>query len=896
MHHHGLFAPLRRLVVASLAGWLGFVACVGADTTLIPAGATWKYLANGSDQGSAWRAAGFDDSAWSAGPSEFGYGDGDEATVVSYGPVATSKYVTTYFRKTLAVANPAAFTALKLRILRDDGVVVYLNGTEIRRDNMPAGAVTAATLASSQLGAPAEATFYETMLSPSAFVAGNNTLAIELHQGGVNSSDLSLNVELIGLTAVSVTRGPYLQKAAPDRMTIRWRTSAPTDSRVRYGLSASALTSTADDAALTTEHEVTLAGLSPDTQYFYGIGSTVSNLATASDFTFFTPPAVGTRGAYRFWAFGDAGTGDANQANVFRAYTNFTGTRYTDGLLALGDNAYDAGTDPEYQAKFFNVYSSVLRQSAVWSTVGNHETAQSANPSLSIPYFQNFSFPTAGESGGVASGTEKYYSFDYGNIHFICLDAMSSSRAAGSPMLTWLQSDLASTLQDWIVAFWHHPPYTKGSHNSDTEIELIEMRQNALPILEAGGVDLVLCGHSHLYERSWLIDGHYGLSTTFNPSTMLLDGGDGRETGAGPYRKPDGLSANQGAVYVVAGSSGKLSSWNSGSTADLNPAPHPVMYASYRRLGAMVIDVDGLRMDVKFLRDTGAVDDQFTMVKDVSNAAPSVALTSPAGGSLFTAPATLTLAATAADTDGTIAQVDFYANGTAVGSDATAPYSVVWSGAAAGTYVLEAVAIDDRGASAASAGVTISVVASVPSAPTGLTATPGATSIGLAWAASAGATSYTVKRGTTSGGPYTALATGVAATSFTDASATPGVAYFYVVAAVNGSGESANSTQASAMIAVSTTPAAPTGLVLGGITRTAMTLTWTDASSNETGFKIERSANGGTFRQIATVGANVRTYNSILLKRNTTYSYRVRAYNASGNSGYSNTATAKTLK
>src|SRR6185503_453330 len=122
----------------------------------------------------------------------------------------------------------------------------------------------------------------------------------------------------------------------------------------------------------------------------------------------------------------------------------------------------------------------------------------------------------------------------------------------------WLQDDLAATTQDWIIAFWHHPPYTKGSHNSDTETELIQMRENALPILEAGGVDLVLCGHSHCYERSYLLNGHYGLSNSLTPA-MKVDGGDGREDGTGAYQKPGGLAANAGAVYAVAGSSGKIS-------------------------------------------------------------------------------------------------------------------------------------------------------------------------------------------------------------------------------------------------------------------------------------------------------------------------------------------------
>ena len=181
----------------------------------------------------------------------------------------------------------------------------------------------------------------------------------------------------------------------------------------------------------------------------------------------------------------------------------------------LGDNAYERGMDDEYQYAVFDMYPELLRGTVLWPTIGNHDTAQATTVPATLPYLQIFSLPAAAEAGGVASGTEKYYSFDYGNIHFVCLDSMTSDRSPGGPMATWLQNDLAATQQQWVVAFWHHPPYSKGSHNSDTETQLVEMRQNFLPILEAGGVDLVLAGHSHSYERSYLIDGHYGTSATF---------------------------------------------------------------------------------------------------------------------------------------------------------------------------------------------------------------------------------------------------------------------------------------------------------------------------------------------------------------------------------------------
>src|SRR6185503_3185907 len=136
------------------------------------------------------------------------------------------------------------------------------------------------------------------------------------------------------------------------------------------------------------------------------------------------------------------------------------------------------------------------------------------------------------------------------------LDSMTANRAANGPMANWLRSDLASTVQDWVIAFWHHPPYSKGSHNSDVEVELVQMRQTFLPILEDHCVDLVLAGHSHSYERSYLLDGHYGDSTTLSAGN-ILDSGSGHDPS--PYGKPAGTAAHAGAVYAVAGSSGQIS-------------------------------------------------------------------------------------------------------------------------------------------------------------------------------------------------------------------------------------------------------------------------------------------------------------------------------------------------
>jgi hypothetical protein len=586
------------------------------QSVLVPAGAVWKYLDTGADQGTAWRAPAFNDSGWKTGAAELGYGDGDEATLVGFGPNSSAKYPTTYFRHAFTVADPSAYGGLALRVLRDDGAIVYLNGIEVFRTNMPTGTVTAATFASTVVLDANERTYVTAAISPARLVAGTNVLAVELHQSDATSSDLSFNLTLTTAEAVTVTRGPYLQRGTPSSTRVRWRTSAPVIGRVQYGQTAGAHTWAAEETTATTEHAVTLTGLLPNTTYYYSVGTGTTVLAggDASHF-FLTPPVAGTAKATRVWVLGDSGTANANVRAVRDAYYAFTGTRHTNLWLMLGDNAYPNGTDADYQAAVFDVFPAMLRKSVLWSTLGNHDGYTADSASQTGPYYDIFSLPRSGEAGGLASGTEAYYSFDYANIHFICLESFETNRAASGPMLTWLRHDLASTTQPWVVAFFHHPPYSKGSHDSDTEIELREMRQNALPILEDGGVDLVLSGHSHSYERSFLIDGHYGTSGTFT-SALKKNGGSGRADGTGAYTKPTyGIAAHEGAVYAVAGSSGQASG------GALN---HPAMFLSLNSLGSLVLDINGNRLDAAFLDQAGVRRDYFTILKGTAAAtAPS---------------------------------------------------------------------------------------------------------------------------------------------------------------------------------------------------------------------------------------------------------------------------------
>ena len=175
----------------------------------------------------------------------------------------------------------------------------------------------------------------------------------------------------------ALTRGPYLQSSTIGSIVIRWRTSTTENSRVIYGTNSSSLNYTNNDATLTTNHIITLTGLTADTKYFYSVGSSTTTLAGATTNHFFlTHPLPGTTKPLRIWVIGDAGTATANQINVRNAFETFNGTNTLHAWLQLGDNAYNTGLDTEYQSAVFNLYTNELRNSVTWPTLGNHETAQ----------------------------------------------------------------------------------------------------------------------------------------------------------------------------------------------------------------------------------------------------------------------------------------------------------------------------------------------------------------------------------------------------------------------------------------------------------------------------------------------------------------------------------------
>lgn len=611
-----------------------------AQVTIVPYGSSWKYWANSQANYPAnWHTTGFDDSAWPAGTGELGYGDGDESTCIpAASPVAGTlcnptgnKWPTYYFRKVVNIPDPTIYSNFSFNVDRDDGFVVYINGVEVSRNNIAAGAVSYGTSATSAL----EDAIISFTVATSAFVSGNNTIAVEMHQASVSgtppvstSSDISFNLQLLANDAFSagLSRGPYLQSGSQDGITIRWRTTTAQNSKVELGTSYGSYPIVVNDASSVTEHIVRVTGLSTDTRYYYRIGnSTASQLPDANQF-FTTLPAPNTTRKIRIIAFGDCGRGniayqDENLAN-YLDYLSANSIDAADAWLLLGDNAYNSGTDAEFTANFFGIYgSNMLKNHKLYPSPGNHDYGNStSNKTLrNMAYHNSFTVPQSGESGGVASNKQNFYSFDIGNIHFLSLDSYgiegdgtSIETAGGSALKTWLTNDLAANTKKWTIAYWHHPPYTKGSHNSDSESDLVNIRQNFISFLETRGVDMIVCGHSHDYERGYLIKNYTGSWASFNAGTHAVSNSSATYTSSAtcPYVY-NSAPANHGTVYVVSGSAGASGTMNTGFGT--GPMPYAVDDG-----GVFYFEVEDNRLDAKMLRRNGTIFDQFTIIKDVN--------------------------------------------------------------------------------------------------------------------------------------------------------------------------------------------------------------------------------------------------------------------------------------
>lgn len=508
----------------------------------------------------------------------------------------------------------------------------------------------------------------------------------------------------------------FLQQLTATSVIIKWRGTADS---VCLGTDPNHLVRRASAKQTAgAHHEALFDKLSPDTTYFYSVGGAET---APADQTFTTAPGgayPSDDDNTRIWVIGDSGTAaythkdsDINTPSEshytgiaeavkggMHSYTAHDGESI-DLFLMLGDNAYNNGDDVNYQAAVFDTYPTELKAHSLWPTIGNHEmgvgfadlsaiygkptgtiqgyfggisTSSDPNSFLidgnaaqqdqhqTVPYIDIFSLPSAGEAGGISSGTEQYYAFDYGKVHIVSLDSQLSGRdtTQRTTMKKWLENDLAnaSLSADWIIVIFHHPPYSKGAnHDSDSDAPTIAgampidaqvpaMRNEFVPLFQQYGVDLVLNGHAHSYERSYYLTNLYATDPANDPTAGDSDRFDPQRntqngiaaTGRDGYKEQDGY-----VIYSVAGNGGKADSSAGGlkdktewlnhramvqqpayQTIDIqtshshNPKATGVDHSNGLALpGSLIIDANSARLQIRMIDIQGDVLDQFTIQK-----------------------------------------------------------------------------------------------------------------------------------------------------------------------------------------------------------------------------------------------------------------------------------------
>ncbi|MDF1881093.1 metallophosphoesterase family protein [Sulfurimonas sp. MAG313] len=391
------------------------------------------------------------------------------------------------------------------------------------------------------------------------------------------------------------TRQPYLQKATQDSIVVLWQTPQSEKGCLVYGDTSIKLC----EVQSSKYHRLELTGLDPATKYTYQVKSKSLEIDNTSRYFSTLNPNKNLQ--QHIWVLGDSGKATVAQGEVRDSMLRYLGDRSLDTWLMLGDNAYRSGTQKDFTKGLFNPYEHVLKTQVLWPVIGNHDARRWA-------FYDIFEFPTQGESGGEASGNESFYSFENGNVHFVMLDSETVSRDKDGDMAQWLERDLSKNTQTWTIVAFHHPPYTKGSHDSDSYYDsrgrMVTMRENIVPILEKYDVDLVLSGHSHVYERSLLSHKHYDYSQSFDKTLHVV------QDDLHHYTKCINKVAYAGTIYNVAGSSSE-------NQEGINPfdVKHPMMPFSFFSSGSLLITADKSSLLVEMIMRDGIILDSYDIKK-----------------------------------------------------------------------------------------------------------------------------------------------------------------------------------------------------------------------------------------------------------------------------------------
>jgi len=482
---------MRRLLL--------FGCCLAAavwadDVGLIRVVDPWRYRAEAEPPPAEWFAPEFDDAAWPEGPPGFAAWSGGATRLPGVGTTVPS----VFFRRRFFVDDPGPIRRLYLRIDWTGGFIAYLNGVEIARTNF-AGSVGEpppfdASAEPRDAGSPAVVDLSAALplLHP-----GTNVFALRWTPASFFTSPVCV-MELLG----NFIRGPFLQPGGAGEMKVVWRTAEPTDAVVEFGLEGGPIRRVSD-AALSTEHVVTLQPLVPGLLHRYRAGChTPEGPAFSPWFQFRAFPE---RGPLRFAALADTGRGGVEQYEIAERLLEAR----PDLVLMPGDLVYPNFSPQWEDFRYFSVYARLMAVAPVAAVAGNHDVLYGAEG-----FFKAFFPPTndlpAEAHQAAGTSPKHFYSFDAGEAHWAGLYAplrgAPGMLIAGSPQAAWLERDLAVTDKPWKFLFLHDPLRSSGLHGGDDydgngRRDTEDLRAVALPIAEEAGAQAIFAGHDHDYER-----------------------------------------------------------------------------------------------------------------------------------------------------------------------------------------------------------------------------------------------------------------------------------------------------------------------------------------------------------------------------------------------------------
>jgi hypothetical protein len=617
-------------------------------------GAVWKYLDNGSNQGTAWKETGFNDSAWASGAAPLGYTDSHIVTTVN-SPAAPNRTITTYFRRSFNVTGAAAIQALNLNILRDDGVVVYINGTEVARQNMPAGAIDYLTFSSAITDGADETTYFASTASPlPVLVEGANTIAVELHQRDGNSSDLGFDLELISLALPGTP--PTVTLTAPDE-------GSTFDAPATINLAATASDSDGTIAKVEFFQGTTKIGEDTSEPYEFTWTGVISGTY------FLSAVATDNAGSQTTSAAEDIIVTNANNVAPTVALTApANNSTILTNSVALAANAAD--TDGVVsKVEFFN-------------------GATKLGEDLTSPYTFNWT--------GVATGA-------------YTITAVATDNDSATTTSSAVNISVAVPISTTLVAKGATWKYLDNGSDQGTAWKETGFNDTTW----ASGPAVLGGGDAHVVTNVNLGPSGARYITTYFRRTFNVTGAAAVQALNMNILRDDGVVVWINGVEVArqnmpAGAINYLT-----DTPDIvSGADETTYFASAASpLSALVNGVNTIAVEVH-QRDGASSDLGFDLELislALPGTPPTVAITAPVEGTTFNAPATVSITADANDTDGTITKVEFFNGATKLGEDLDAPYAYNWTTVPQGSYTLTAKVTDNFGLTATSAPVNISV-------------------------------------------------------------------------------------------------------------------------------------------------------------------------------------------